>query len=197
MAKLTFVGGIHPYDGKDLSKDKPIQDVLPKGEMVYPLSQHIGAPAKPIVAKGDRVLAGQKIAESGGFVSAPIYASVSGTVKTIETRRVVTGDLIQSIVICLLPHVSSQWFLPYPTQMHRWVPTRSHHFPLSFVPPVPGLLLPRWASPERRCAGTTDRPFPLWAGHPGSVCPWTDLFHHRDVFRLQMSTLPFPNILSK
>ena len=99
MAKLTFVGGIHPYDGKDLSKDKPIQDVLPKGEMVYPLSQHIGAPAKPIVAKGDRVLAGQKIAESGGFVSAPIYASVSGTVKTIETRRVVTGDLIQSIVI--------------------------------------------------------------------------------------------------
>ena len=38
MAKLTFVGGIHPYDGKDLSKDKPIQDVLPKGEMVYPLS---------------------------------------------------------------------------------------------------------------------------------------------------------------
>ena len=47
MAKLTFVGGIHPYDGKDLSKDKPIQDVLPKGEMVYPMSQHIGAPAKP------------------------------------------------------------------------------------------------------------------------------------------------------
>ena len=99
MAKLTFVGGIHPYDGKDLSKDKPIQDVLPKGEMVYPLSQHTGAPAKPIVAKGDRVLAGQKIAESGGFVSAPIYASVSGTVKAIETRRVVTGDLIQSIII--------------------------------------------------------------------------------------------------
>ena len=60
MAKLTFVGGIHPYDGKDLSKDKPIQDVLPKGEMVYPLSQHIGAPAKPIVAKGDRGTGGTK-----------------------------------------------------------------------------------------------------------------------------------------
>lgn len=99
MAKLTFVGGIHPYDGKDLSKDKPIQDILPKGELVYPLSQHIGAPAKAIVAKGDRVLAGQKIAESGGFVSAPIYASVSGTVKTIEPRRVVTGDMIMSIVV--------------------------------------------------------------------------------------------------
>lgn len=99
MAKLTFVGGIHPYDGKDLSKDKPIQDVLPKGELVYPLSQHIGAPAKAIVEKGDRVLAGQKIAESGGFVSAPVYASVSGTVKAIEPRRVVTGDSIMSIVV--------------------------------------------------------------------------------------------------
>ena len=99
MAKLTFVGGIHPYDGKDLSKDKPIQDILPKGELVYPLSQHIGAPARAIVEKGERVLAGQKIAESGGFVSAPVYASVSGTVKAIEPRRVVTGDLIMSIVV--------------------------------------------------------------------------------------------------
>ena len=99
MAKLTFVGGIHPYDGKDMSKDKPIKDVLPKGELVYPLSQHIGAPAQPIVQKGDRVLVGQKIAESGGFVSAPVYASVSGTVKTIEPRRVVTGDSIMSIIV--------------------------------------------------------------------------------------------------
>nr|WP_300837035.1 electron transport complex subunit RsxC [uncultured Acetatifactor sp.] len=99
MAKLTFVGGIHPYDGKDLSKDRPIADLLPGSELVYPLSQHIGAPAKAIVAKGDRVLMGQKIAESGGFVSAPIYASVSGTVKAIETRRVVTGDLVMSIVV--------------------------------------------------------------------------------------------------
>ena len=99
MAKLTFVGGIHPYDGKDLSKDKPIGDVLPGKELVYPLSQHIGAPAKAVVAKGDRVLAGQKIAESGGFVSAPVYASVSGTVKAIEPRRVVTGDMVMSVVV--------------------------------------------------------------------------------------------------
>ncbi len=99
MAKLTFVGGIHTYDGKDLSKDKPIQDVLPKGELVYPLSQHIGAPAKEIVKTGDRVLAGQKIAEGAGFVSANIYASVSGTVKAIEPRRTVTGDLVKSIVL--------------------------------------------------------------------------------------------------
>ena len=99
MATLTFNGGIHPYDGKDLSKDKPIKAVLPKGDLVYPLSQHIGAPAKPIVEKGDRVLTGQKIAEAGGFVSAPIYATVSGTVKAIEPRRVVTGDSVMSIII--------------------------------------------------------------------------------------------------
>ena len=78
MAKLTFRGGIHPYDGKNLSKDKPMKTIVPKGDMVYPLSQHIGAPATPIVAKGDRVLTGQKIAEAGGFVSAPIYSTVSG-----------------------------------------------------------------------------------------------------------------------
>ena len=74
MARFTFKGGIHPNDGKDLSKDKPIRTVLPKGDLVYPLSQHIGAPAKPIVAKGDHVVIGQKIAEAGGFVSAPIHA---------------------------------------------------------------------------------------------------------------------------
>ena len=65
MANFTFKGGIHTYDGKDLSKDKKIIDLLPQSlELVYPLSQHIGAPASPIVAKGDRVLRGQKIAEA-------------------------------------------------------------------------------------------------------------------------------------
>lgn len=99
MAKLTFTGGIHPYDGKDLSKDKAIREVLPQGDLVYPLSQHIGAPAVPVVKKGDHVLTGQLIAQAGGFVSAPIYASVSGTVKAIEPRRVVTGDSVMSIVV--------------------------------------------------------------------------------------------------
>lgn len=99
MAGFTFRGGIHPYDGKDISKDRPIKQYLPKGDAVYPLSQHIGAPAQAIVEKGDRVLVGQKIAEAGGFVSSPIYAAVSGTVKAIEPRRVTTGDMVMSIVI--------------------------------------------------------------------------------------------------
>jgi len=99
MATLTFTGGIHPYDGKDMTKDKPIRQVLPKGDLVYPLSQHIGAPAVPLVKKGDRVLTGQKIAEAGAFVSAPVHATVSGKVKAIEPRRVVTGDNVMSIVV--------------------------------------------------------------------------------------------------
>ncbi len=99
MAKFTFAGGIHPYDGKDLSKDKPIKEILPKGDLFYPLSQHIGAPAVPIVEKGDHVLTGQKIAESGGFVSAPIYATVSGTVKAIGPHRVVSGEYVTCIQI--------------------------------------------------------------------------------------------------
>ena len=99
MGLLTFKGGVHPYDGKELSKEKPIQAVLPKGELVYPLSQHIGAPAKPVVEKEERVLVGQKIAEAGGFVSAPIHASVSGTVKTIEPRLTTSGAMVNAIVI--------------------------------------------------------------------------------------------------
>ncbi|MCR5102139.1 MAG: electron transport complex subunit RsxC [Butyrivibrio sp.] len=99
MARRTFMGGVHPYDGKDLTKDKPIREILPKGDLVYPVSQHIGAPAKPIVAKGDHVLVGQKIAEAGGFVSAPVYATVSGTVKAIEPRRLATGGMCNSIIV--------------------------------------------------------------------------------------------------
>ena len=99
MGLLTFKGGLHPYDGKDLSKDKPITEYLPQGEMVYPLSQHIGAPAVPCVAKGDRVLVGQRIAEAGGFVSANIHSPVSGTVKAVEPRMTVSGAKVNSIIV--------------------------------------------------------------------------------------------------
>lgn len=99
MAFLTFKGGVHPYDGKELSKAKPIKDCLPGKELVYPLSQHIGAPAKPIVEKGERVLAGQKIAETGGFVSSPIYSSVSGNVTEIGKRLNNMGNIVDAIVV--------------------------------------------------------------------------------------------------
>ena len=99
MGLKTFKGGVHPKDGKDLSKAKPIKEYLPTGDLVFPVSQHIGAPAVPIVAVGDTVKKGQKIAEAGGFVSAPVYSSVSGTVKAIEPRRTAVGDMVDSIII--------------------------------------------------------------------------------------------------
>lgn len=95
----TFRGGVHPDDGKAFSKDQPIKVLMPKGEMVFPVAQHIGAPAKPVVKKNDQVLMGQVIAEAGGFVSSNIISSVSGKVKQIEPRLLPNGNKVNSIVI--------------------------------------------------------------------------------------------------
>lgn len=99
MKRKTFKGGAHPYDGKKMSRECPIEILNPGDTLVYPLSQHIGAMAKPLVKAGDRVLVGQKIAEKGGFISANIHSSVSGTVKAIEKRLVATGGMVDSIVV--------------------------------------------------------------------------------------------------
>ncbi len=99
MGLATFIGGIHPYEGKELSENQPMEILTPKGEMVYPLSQHIGAPAKPLVKKGDQVFVGQRIGEAGGFVSAHVISSVSGTVKGIEKRLVANGAMVDSIIV--------------------------------------------------------------------------------------------------
>ena len=99
MGLATFIGGIHPYEGKELSENQPIEILMPKGELVYPLSQHIGAPAKALVKKGDQVLVGQRIGEAGGFVSAHVICAVSGTVKGIEKRRTANGSMVDSIIV--------------------------------------------------------------------------------------------------
>jgi electron transport complex protein RnfC len=99
MARSTFLGGIHTYDGKELTMDKPITVLMPKGDLVFPMSQHIGAPAKPVVAKGDKVLVGQKLGEASGFISADVLSSVSGTVKAIEKRLTVSGKFIESVIV--------------------------------------------------------------------------------------------------
>ncbi len=92
MSRRTFsMGGVHPADNK-ISRDCKIE-VLPIPDTVYiHLGQHIGAPAKPIVAVGDKVKVGQPIAEPGGFVSAYIHSSVSGTVKSIAPRKDLAGN---------------------------------------------------------------------------------------------------------
>lgn len=100
MAVLTFKGGIHPHnDGKDLSKATPITDYTPVGEIVIPMAQHIGAPASPLVKKGDRVLVNQKIGAAAGFVSANIHSPVSGIVKNVEPRLTAGGTKVLSVII--------------------------------------------------------------------------------------------------
>ena len=83
MWKTFSIGGIHPHE-KKLSADRPIMPVLPSGQVAILLGQHIGAPAKPLVSKGDRVKVGTKIAEPVGVVSAAIHSSVSGCVNKID-----------------------------------------------------------------------------------------------------------------
>lgn len=87
----TFrIGGIHPEENK-LTHEVDTQVAALPRQAIFPLSQHIGAPAKPVVQKGDKVKVGTLIAEAGGFVSAPIFSSVSGTVAKIDTAIDATG----------------------------------------------------------------------------------------------------------
>ncbi|MBQ1376715.1 MAG: electron transport complex subunit RsxC [Lachnospiraceae bacterium] len=99
MARDTFSGGVHPAEHKEFSRGEPLKIYETKGDVILPLSQHIGRPAKPVVKKNDPVLAGQIVAEADGFVSANIICSVSGKVKAVEKRRTLTGAMQDCIVI--------------------------------------------------------------------------------------------------
>ena len=95
----AFFGGVHPNDRKAATRAKAIEPLPAPAEVVIPMSMHIGAPCKPLVAKGDQVKLGQRIGEPGGFVSAPIHASVSGTVTAVEPRPSSMGGTVLSVVI--------------------------------------------------------------------------------------------------
>lgn len=99
MRKATFrIGGIHPADSK-LTCDKAIE-VLPVPSVVYvSMAQHLGAPATPVVAVGDKVRTGQVIAEPSGFISAYVHSPVSGTVKSIAPRADIAGKMIPHVEI--------------------------------------------------------------------------------------------------
>ena len=99
MGQSTFKGGAHPYEGKELSMDSPIREMDAKEELVFPMSQHIGAPATPVVAVGDTVKMGQMIGEASGFISANIVSSVSGEVKAVEPRLLSSGAKATCVVI--------------------------------------------------------------------------------------------------
>jgi electron transport complex protein RnfC len=99
MKLRTFrIGGVHPEENKLTSEVKTVAAALPK-QAVFMLSQHIGAPAKPVVQRGDKVKVGTLLAEAGGFVSAPIYSSVSGTVAKIDSVFDATGYRKPAIIV--------------------------------------------------------------------------------------------------
>ncbi|MBR6522129.1 MAG: electron transport complex subunit RsxC [Oscillospiraceae bacterium] len=94
-----FFGGVHPFEGKSLTENCPIQ-VLPAPEQVLiPVVLHIGAPCEPVVNVGDHVNLGQLIAKATAAVAADIHSSVSGTVAAIEPRLHANGKMVQTIVI--------------------------------------------------------------------------------------------------
>ncbi len=99
MGFSCFKGGIHPPDKKALSADKPVAETKQPRRVVVPLSQHLGAPCKPIVAVNQEVKKGELIGEPTGFVSAPVHSSVSGKVISIGEFPNAMGRMVTSIVI--------------------------------------------------------------------------------------------------
>ncbi|MEE1214342.1 MAG: electron transport complex subunit RsxC [Bacteroidaceae bacterium] len=96
--KTFKIGGVHPAENK-LSAASPIREAALPKQAVFSMFQHIGAPAKPIVKKGDVVKVGTMIAEAGGFVSAPVHSSVSGTVSKVDVVIDASGTRRQAIFV--------------------------------------------------------------------------------------------------
>lgn len=99
MRRTAFKGGIHPQDKKGLTANKPIEEPEQPERVVIPLTQHLGAPCKPLVSINQEVKKGELIGESGGFVSAPVHSSLSGRVLAIGNFLNAMGKMINSIVI--------------------------------------------------------------------------------------------------
>jgi electron transport complex protein RnfC len=97
LAKL-FRGGVHPDDSKH-TRNEPVKRLEPAEQLILSISQHIGAPSRPIVSAGERVLKYQPLAAPGGFVSAALHAPTSGTVKAVEPAPHPSGRLVTAIVI--------------------------------------------------------------------------------------------------
>ena len=97
--KLTFKRGVHPAGNKAIAKDKALAEFPTPSEISVPLSQHIGAPAAPLVEIGAEVKVGTMIGKAASFVSANVFSSVSGVVKAIEKKRTAIGSFCDHVVI--------------------------------------------------------------------------------------------------
>ena len=95
---LSFFGGVHPNDNKTYARDVAVQEFPEPDIVVIPMSQHIGAPCKPLVKKNDLVKKGQKIGDNQGLC-VPVHASVSGKVKSVEAKPHSSGTTMMSVVI--------------------------------------------------------------------------------------------------
>ena len=95
---LSFFGGVHPNDNKTYARDVAVQEFPEPDIVVIPMSQHIGAPCKPLVKKNDLVKKGQKIGDNQGLC-VPVHASVSGKVKAVEAKAHSSGTTMMSVVI--------------------------------------------------------------------------------------------------
>ncbi|MCA9735222.1 electron transport complex subunit RsxC [candidate division KSB1 bacterium] len=118
----TFDRGVHPGDFKELTRTEPIERVALVDEYVLPLSQHLGAPSKPVVSVGEKVVRGQLIAEPGGFVSAALHASVTGKIVAIEPRPHPTGRMVDSIIIKRDPYSAQQLYDEHSTDWESMEP---------------------------------------------------------------------------
>ncbi len=110
MRKIWDIhGGVHPPENKAQSVHSPIQDLPLPSELVIPVGQHIGAPARPVVSVGQSVLKGEVIAEAQGIFSANIHASTSGTVSAIEPRVVAHPSGLTALCIVIKPDGEDRW----------------------------------------------------------------------------------------
>jgi electron transport complex protein RnfC len=118
----SFRHGIHPGDYKALTRDLPIERMPFPDEVVLPLSQHLGAPSRPVVRPGDRVYRGQCIAEASGFVSTALHASVTGTVRTIGPHAHPSGKVVDAVTIARDPYATQALFGEGPLDWERRTP---------------------------------------------------------------------------
>lgn len=99
MKKVPFKSGVHPKENKEYSMNEKIKKIKPDKIAVFAMSQHIGAPAMPLVKVGDTVAVGTKLGEASSFVSSPVFSSVSGKVKAVEQRMLVGGKSSLCVVV--------------------------------------------------------------------------------------------------
>ncbi len=107
--KFSFKGGVHPPEGKEFTEKKAIEVMEPGSEFIVPLSQHIGAPSKPIVEVGQEVKKGEPLSEAGGFVSVPVHSPVNGKVKSITKVKTPVATAAEAVIIERAEEDDDEW----------------------------------------------------------------------------------------